>query len=1047
MRKTLFTPVLFLSFFCKNVFANYAETPFEKSENAIRFSISSDVPEVNNLAGYAIDNQVEDSRIELKTDRDSLIINQYAAVYNFNECNNGLDLDNASPFNPGDTVLLIQMKGAVIDSSNTESFGQITSYNNAGNFEFNVIRSKSGNHVTLENLLKRTYDFKNGKAQLIRVPYYSDLLVDKVLTSLPWDGVKGGVLCFNAAGTITMNAGMDVSGKGFQHGTGLKNSLVTSNATDYYYNAASNNGGEKGEGISTVSGNKRYGRGALSNGGGGGNAHNAGGGGGGNGGNGGNGGDQYEPLKSVVEKIGGKGGYSLSNSATLNRLFLGGAGGMGQANDLTEFPAGNGGGIIIITANTLISNSFAIKSNGEDATGAPVPADSKDGMAGGGAGGSILLDIINISGGAKIEARGGKGSDQISAGFNGRHGPGGGGGGGVIAVAQTAIPGSYTTDVSGGKNGVNINYSNDPWDAQPGKKGILIADFKITTADVLFKKNIDSVLIKDSLYDCHLVDFKGLDFVNNSPIKSWNWNFGDNSFGIAKQELMHDYYDEGNFKVTLVVTDTDGCKDSTSKIITTFSPRIEKIGDTSICKGDQVKLFASRANTYHWWPNVNLNDPDKSDPIASPESSTKYYVTANKAKGCSITDSVTITVNGLPDIVKSNDTTICYATSAALLVGGGTSYSWLQNNSLSNLNIPNPIATPLIPSTYFFRVTNEFGCYKDDSIKISLFPVQHINPTTNSLICKNDPALLSATGGSSFAWFPSSLVENPSGQSTRSLPLVSDTTFTVTIKDANACTYTDSLRIVVRPEAVFDISADQFICENDKVKLIASGGDHYKWSPSALIDNPANSSIIASPLQSTTFSVIISENFCGKTDTLSTKVNLLPLPVIKTTSSNDISCSKPISQLTAYGTGKTFLWTPDSFINSNTVYNPTVNPEINTIYSVKVTDENGCSNSDSVLVKVDFSDKLFIRTPNAFTPNGDRLNDCFGVRSWGTINELDFRIYNRYGQIVFRTTNPNECWNGTFKGKLQNAGVYVYTIKGQTTCEMINLKGTVMLIR
>lgn len=110
-------------------------------------------------------------------------------------------------------------------------------------------------------------------------------------------------------------------------------------------------------------------------------------------------------------------------------------------------------------------------------------------------------------------------------------------------------------------------------------------------------------------------------------------------------------------------------------------------------------------------------------------------------------------------------------------------------------------------------------------------------------------------------------------------------------------------------------------------------------------------------------------------------------------------------------------------------------------------DQNGCTNSDSILVKVDYDKNVFYGLPNSFTPNGDGLNDCFGISHWGQVPQLEFSIYNRWGQIVFHTNNASTCWDGTFKGQPQNAGVFVYIIKAKTACGTIDRKGIVTLLR
>lgn len=152
-----------------------------------------------------------------------------------NPCDNKLTVEDASTFNVGDTVLLIQMKGVVIDSTNTAAFGTITSYKNSGNYEFNYVKSKSGNIIELTNALTRQYDIPFGKVQLVRVPYYTSANVSGTLTCLPWDGSKGGVLAVNVRDTLELNADIDVTGKGFVSPGPVNNSVNPCNADLFFY--------------------------------------------------------------------------------------------------------------------------------------------------------------------------------------------------------------------------------------------------------------------------------------------------------------------------------------------------------------------------------------------------------------------------------------------------------------------------------------------------------------------------------------------------------------------------------------------------------------------------------------------------------------------------------------------------------------------------------------------------------------------------------------------------------------------------------------------
>ena len=85
--------------------------------------------------------------------------------------------------------------------------------------------------------------------------------------------------------------------------------------------------------------------------------------------------------------------------------------------------------------------------------------------------------------------------------------------------------------------------------------------------------------------------------------------------------------------------------------------------------------------------------------------------------------------------------------------------------------------------------------------------------------------------------------------------------------------------------------------------------------------------------------------------------------------------------------------------------------------------------------------------PNAFTPNDDGKNDCYGLKNWLYIKKLQFRIFNRYGEQVFATANPAACWDGNYKGKKANAGTYVFYIKAETNCGTEEQKGSFLLIR
>jgi hypothetical protein len=374
----------------------------------------------------------------------------------------GITLQSIAGLSTGDRVLIIQMKGATIASGDNSSFGNISSIGNAGKYEFSSICGFLDNTIVLSNHLLHTYDVSG--VQVVRVPVYENATVSGALLATPWNASTGlgGIIALEVNGTLTLNAGINANGLGFMGG----NLIQFANCFDYFGVATGysydltetqsnyTNGAYKGEGLNNVNDGYEGGKGKQSNGGGGGNNHNTGGGGGANYGAGGRGGIQTgQSCNGANYGIGGESSSSFGYSVGTNKIFFGGGGGSGHANNPEGTPGGNGGGIIYIKANQLIGNSNSISANGSQGINSslapnPTNASRGDGAGGGGAGGTILLDIASYSGTLTVEARGANGNNS---GFQAQcPGPGGGGGGGVIWYTG-ATP--ATTNVSGGNAG------------------------------------------------------------------------------------------------------------------------------------------------------------------------------------------------------------------------------------------------------------------------------------------------------------------------------------------------------------------------------------------------------------------------------------------------------------------------------------------------------------------------------------------------------------------------------------------------------------------
>lgn len=389
------------------------------------------------------------------------IVNRYARVTAIDASNTSFTVNSSAGFNPGDRILIIQMKGATIDATSpatNPNFGTITAYNSAGRYEFATI-STVPNATTINILAPTTHTYDPaGRVQIVRVPSFTDVTVVGPVTAQPWNGTTGGVVALWVSGTLTLNSDIDVSGMGFRGGA-----VSTSNGSCRDATWATNNAqwGGKGEGIAETTFDRARSR--LTNGGGGGNPHNSGGGGGSNFGPGADGGRQWNctdnptdngcadnPNNNPTSNNGGKGGQALDYSAY--RLFLGGGGGGGQQNNNVATPGGNGGGIVIIMGNTFVGNGYSIMANGQSV----LAGAGGDASGGGGGGGSILLSGPTYTTNIRLYASGGRGGDVE---FSSCHGNGGGGGGGLVRLT-VPLPPVMSIYNNGGVSSRNNNNSD-----------------------------------------------------------------------------------------------------------------------------------------------------------------------------------------------------------------------------------------------------------------------------------------------------------------------------------------------------------------------------------------------------------------------------------------------------------------------------------------------------------------------------------------------------------------------------------------------------------
>ncbi|WP_158605999.1 gliding motility-associated C-terminal domain-containing protein [Taibaiella sp. KBW10] len=268
-----------------------------------------------------------------------------------------------------------------------------------------------------------------------------------------------------------------------------------------------------------------------------------------------------------------------------------------------------------------------------------------------------------------------------------------------------------------------------------------------------------------------------------------------------------------------------------------------------------------------------------------------------------------------------------------------------------------------------------------------------------------------------------------------------DYKLTVTGNDPNLpCSIDHTVHVIVNPGNFLKVNlTDTAICPGNKVSLLATGAQSYAWSPALYLDTVTSDHPVSSAETSMNYTLVGTSNK-GCRDTQQVHITVHPEAVLNIPRSINIYGGETY-QMEPLTNAVHFYWFPNSGLNSTGISNPLMSPEVNTRYFVSATTENGCSIFDSTDVYVKGT---VIDMPNAFTPN----NSNFKASKRGIATLNSFKVFNRWGEEVFSTTNIEQGWDGRFKGSAQAAGVYVYVVDALTQeGKVFKKQGTVTLIR
>lgn len=270
----------------------------------------------------------------------------------------------------------------------------------------------------------------------------------------------------------------------------------------------------------------------------------------------------------------------------------------------------------------------------------------------------------------------------------------------------------------------------------------------------------------------------------------------------------------GSTSVTYTYTSTPCTVTATSSVTVNPLPTVSAGNDAVVCSGASTGLQATGASTYQWSINggvaVGLNNPNISNPSASPSATTTYSVLGIDANGCTNVDQVQVSVNALPIVNAGANVSICPGVPTTLGASGASTYTWSPSTGLTGANTGTPAANPASTQTYTVTGTDANGCQNTDQVTVTVFPQPVVTASSNSPIIECQTAQLTASGLASFNWVntagPDASISSPNSSTTDVAPL-GTATYAVAGLDANGCSGGATVTVVVNPITVSIVNA------------------------------------------------------------------------------------------------------------------------------------------------------------------------------------------------------------------------------------------------
>jgi gliding motility-associated-like protein len=556
-------------------------------------------------------------------------------------------------------------------------------------------------------------------------------------------------------------------------------------------------------------------------------------------------------------------------------------------------------------------------------------------------------------------------------------------------------------------------------------------------------------------------------FKNNgdqSLIHTYLWTFGDPATGGNNSSTLanptHVYSDTGTYTVTLITNRGELCSDTGTTIVKMYPGFVPGFTSKGICITkptiftDTTSTRYGTVNSWSWdfgVASVSSDTSHKQNPTFTYTAVGVYsaQLIVTSSKGCIDTVTAPVTIIDKPPInLAFRDTLICKGDFLQLNASGTGVFTWTPGTNITNANTATPTVNP--PGTAYYYVNlNENGCLNDDSVRVRVVDFVTLKAFNDTLICQGDAVqLYSAGDGLHFFWTPAANLNDPNARSP--IAVTNNTTTYQVTATIGHCSATDRVTVSTVPYPIANAGVDTTVCYNTPAQLQATMiASSFTWAPGGSLSDPFILNPVASPRQTTSYVFTVTDTL-GCPKPVRDTVVVVVLPKVNAFAGNDtaVVIGQPL-QFHATG-GINYLWSPPTALDKVDIADPTATYDgsIDSIrYKVMVNDEQNCLDSAYINVKI-FKTNPQIFVPTAFTPNGDGVNDLFRPLAVGIKTIEYFRVYNRWGQLVFSTSINGQGWDGKISGTPQATNTYVWIVKGVDYIDKpFFKKGTITLIR